>query len=73
MTRTSPAHLRAVRQAQNRSLRTTARAAGIDPAQLSRFERGSSGLSIDSLARLAGVLGLRELEQQVAPFARRGR
>lgn len=73
MNRVSPAHLRAVREARRLSLRNTARAAGIDPAHLSRFERGSSGLSFNSLARLAAVLGLTELEQQLSPFARRSR
>jgi transcriptional regulator with XRE-family HTH domain len=55
--------LRAVRQAMGLTLTETAQRAEIAPAHLSRVERGERGLSVDSLARLAGVLGLRELER----------
>jgi hypothetical protein len=61
-------HLRAVRQAQGRSLRDVATPAEIDPAHLSRVERGEKSLSVDSLYRLAKVLGLRELVKQLAPY-----
>lgn len=65
--------LREVRLAQQLSLRETARRANIDPALLSRFERGQSGLSIHSLHALALVLGLRDLARQLAPYTRRER
>jgi transcriptional regulator with XRE-family HTH domain len=60
--------LRAVRQAQGKSLRSTARAAGIDPAHLSRVERGQKGLSVEALKRLADVLGLRDLSRLLEPW-----
>ncbi len=63
---TSP--LRAVRQARGRSLRSTAREAGIDPAHLSRIERGLAQPSLPSLRRLAQVLGLVELEGFLQPY-----
>lgn len=67
--RLTPAHhLRAVRLAQGRSLRDVATPAEIDPAHLSRVERGEKSLSVDSLYRLAKVLGLRELVKQLAPY-----
>jgi len=49
---------RLTRRAEGLSLRCAARAAEIDPALLSRFERGQAGLSVGSLARLASVLGM---------------
>jgi transcriptional regulator with XRE-family HTH domain len=52
------------------SLRQAAALAGIDTGQLSRVERGQSGLSVDSLARLAGVLGLVELTRLLEPYRR---
>jgi hypothetical protein len=39
-TQKSPARLREVREAQGRSLRSVAKEAGMDPASLSRVERG---------------------------------
>ncbi len=60
--------LRAVREAQGKGLRETARKAKINPAHLSRVEHGKSGLSVDSLARLARVLGLRDLSKTLRPF-----
>jgi transcriptional regulator with XRE-family HTH domain len=60
--------LRAVRQARGLGLRSVARDAGIDPAHLSRVERGQAALSVESLQRLAGVLELRELERLLAPY-----
>ncbi len=50
------------------SLRETATAAGIDPGHLSRVERGETGLSLESLHRLAVVLGLDEIEVILRPF-----
>lgn len=51
------------------TLTETARLAGLDPAHLQRVERGHAGLSIDSLQRLAAVLGPPELAQMLAPYA----
>jgi transcriptional regulator with XRE-family HTH domain len=72
VTATSPrqrgqSRLRAVREAQGLGLRETARRAGIDPAHLSRVESGRGGLSIESLERLARVLGLDELAKLLRP------
>lgn len=60
--------LRAVRVAHGMTLRETARRAQIDPAHLSRVERGERQLSVDALARLAEVLGLSELAKLLAPY-----
>lgn len=64
--------LRAVREAHGLGLREVAARAEIDPAHLSRVERGERALSLDALLRLARVLGLRELERLIAPYARGG-
>jgi transcriptional regulator with XRE-family HTH domain len=53
--------LRAVREAQGRSLRAVAREAGLDPGQLSRIERGEQRASVDQLISIGRVLGLRDL------------
>lgn len=72
LTDATPAHpvavprFRAVREARGLSLREVARRANLNPAHLSRFERGQAGLSIDSLRRLADVLGLEELSRALA-------
>ena len=55
--------LRVIREAKGLTVTETAKRAGIAPAHLSRVERGSRGLSVESLTRLAGVLDLRELER----------
>ena len=55
--------LRAVREAKGLTLTEVARQAKIDPAHLSRVERGRRGLSVESLARVAKVLELRDLER----------
>jgi len=57
-----------VRIAHGLSLRETARRAAIDPAHLSRVERGERRLSVEALARLAEVLGLTELAKLLAPY-----
>ena len=62
--------LRAVREAHGLGLRDVAERAAVDQGQLSRVERGLSGLSVDSLARVAGVLGLDELERLLRPHLR---
>ena len=60
--------LRSVREAHGLSLRETARRANIDPAQLSRVERGLGGLSLAALARLARVLNLKDLTRLLRPY-----
>ena len=60
--------LRAVRVAHGMSLRQAALAARIDPAHLSKVERGERQLSLESLHRLAGVLELRELQRLLRPY-----
>ena len=62
--------LRAVREAHGLGLREVARRAEIDPAHLSRIERGERTPSLEALIRLARVLGLRELERLTIPYAR---
>jgi transcriptional regulator with XRE-family HTH domain len=62
--------LRAVREAQGYSLREVARRANVDAAQLSRVERGLESLSVDALARVADVLGLRELNRLLSQYTR---
>ena len=57
--------LRAARTQKGMSLRQAATQAGIDPAHLSRVERGEKQLSLPALRRLAGVLGLDELADQL--------
>jgi transcriptional regulator with XRE-family HTH domain len=57
--------LRAVREAHGLGLREVATQAQIDPAHLSRVERGERALSLESR-----VLGLRELERMLKPYAR---
>lgn len=65
LTRSLPP-LRAVRQAKGLSLRAVAEQARIDPGHLSKVERGTKGLSLDALHRLAVVLGLTEFAQMLA-------
>lgn len=50
--------LRTIRQAQGRRLKEVATEAGMEPSQLSRLERGLSGVSVEQLVRLYRVLGL---------------
>lgn len=61
--------IRAVREARGLGLRRVAADAGIDPAHLSRVERGRAHLSVDALHRLAQALGLPELERLLRPYA----
>jgi transcriptional regulator with XRE-family HTH domain len=60
--------LRVVRKAQGLSLRQVARAATIDATHLSRIERGEATPSVEALARLASVLGLRTLAELLEPY-----
>ena len=62
--------LRAVREAHGLGLRAVAVRAQIDPAHLSRVERGQQGLSLEALLRLSRVLGLKELERLIVPYTR---
>lgn len=62
--------LRAVREAHGLGLREVAARANIDPAHLSRVERGQRALSVDALHRLAKVLDLRELDRLLTPYTR---
>ena len=50
--------LRDAIEADSRTRKAIGQAAGIDPAALHRFYWGEKGLSCESLARLADVLGL---------------
>lgn len=59
---------REARLARDLSLRKAAKKAEIDPAQLSRVERGLSNLSGASMLRLARVLHLRALQRQLERF-----
>lgn len=59
---------RSFRENQGLTLRETARQAGMHVSQLSRFERGQADISTERLARLAHVLGLRELDRLLAPY-----
>lgn len=59
---------RQARLARGVSLRKAAEKAEIDPAQLSRVERGLSNLSAASMLRLARVLQLRALQRQLERF-----
>lgn len=63
---------RAARETRGLGLRETARLARIDPAQLSRVERGQSQLSVASTLRLARVLRLHGLVRQLDPFTHSG-
>ncbi len=60
---------RAARVKRGLSLRQAAKLAYIDPAQLSRVERGRSQLSVASMLRLARVLHLHGLVRQLDRFA----
>jgi transcriptional regulator with XRE-family HTH domain len=59
-----------VRQAHGLSLAQAAARARLDPAHLSRAERGIAGLSVSALARLARVYGLADLARLLEPYAR---
>lgn len=50
------------------SLRTAAARSGIDPGHLSKVERGEKQLSIDALYRLALVIDLDDLANQLKPL-----
>ncbi|MDH2429345.1 helix-turn-helix transcriptional regulator [Sphaerisporangium sp. TRM90804] len=65
--------MRAVRIRLGLSLRSVAARAGVDPAQLSRIERGESQLTVDVLYRLATALELHVLVRELEPHLPRKR
>jgi transcriptional regulator with XRE-family HTH domain len=60
--------LRTIRKAQGLSLRQVSQRAKVDLGHLSRIERGQAGVTINTLARLAAVLGLRQLAEMLEPY-----
>ena len=58
--------LRTERERSRLSLRQVAVSSDLDPSYLFRIESGDANVTIDALARVAGVLGVR-LEETVAP------
>lgn len=60
--------LRRTRKSLGLSLRSVASRAGLDPAHLSRLERGEAHLTVDTLYRLACALELDELARHIEPF-----
>lgn len=70
---TQSSKLRIVREARGLSLREAAKLARMDPAQLSRLERGRGGLSVSAAVRLARALGLPDVGKTLSPFVAEGR
>jgi transcriptional regulator with XRE-family HTH domain len=60
--------LRAVREAQRRGLRATARLVPMDPSRLSKIERGLERPTVDELVGLGKILGLRDLVETIGLF-----
>ena len=60
--------IRQIREMQGRTQRAVAEEAGVDQTQLSRAERGLGALSIDSLYRIAVVLGMRNVTTALEPY-----
>jgi transcriptional regulator with XRE-family HTH domain len=67
MTGNGSQRLRVVREAQGKGLRETARRAGIDPAYLSRIERG---LQRPSLRVMLAILRALDLKDSAAAITR---
>jgi transcriptional regulator with XRE-family HTH domain len=67
-TQSSQDRLRATREAQGKSLRQLSRETGIDPANLSRIERGLQRPSLEALVRIGQALGLRNLVDTIGLF-----
>lgn len=63
--------LRTTRLALGISLRSVASKAGLDPAHLSRIERGEAQITVDVLYRLAVALELSELARHLQPHLSR--
>jgi transcriptional regulator with XRE-family HTH domain len=70
---TEPNPLRAVREANGYTLQEVSERAGVHMGHLSRVERGLDGFSVGALARVARVLGLRDLYRHLRPFIKDGR
>ncbi|WP_405425535.1 helix-turn-helix domain-containing protein [Streptomyces erythrochromogenes] len=62
--------LRDLREKLGLTLDDIAERSQIHKSQLSRFERGQCGLSVDALHRLAEALGLTALAEQLAPYVK---
>lgn len=62
--------LRSLRMRRRWSLSTAAAMAQMDQSHLSKVERGLAGLSVETLARLAGAYGLDELARELEPYVR---
>lgn len=60
--------LRGAREAKGLTLRAAAHMSGIDPGHLSKVERGEKQLSLEALYRLALVVDLNELANQLKPL-----
>lgn len=63
MDRSAPpqTHLRQLREASGQSLRSVARRSGVDPAHLSRIERGQVNPSLATLRRILATIGNSDL------------
>jgi transcriptional regulator with XRE-family HTH domain len=70
MTGIAPTRLREVRLAQGKTLRGTARRAGVDPSHLSRIERGATSPSLETLVAICKELGLRNVVEALAGLER---
>jgi transcriptional regulator with XRE-family HTH domain len=68
---TVPSAFRDAIAAQDRSIRAVALEAGMHPSHLSKALRGKAGVSVGSLVRLAGVLGLTEVTRALGPLIER--
>lgn len=66
----APSPLKTLREARRLSLRQVAAAADIDVAHYWRIEEGLATPSVPALRRIAGALGLKELEIDLAPYDR---
>jgi XRE family transcriptional regulator, regulator of sulfur utilization len=65
---TKGARLRALREAQGKSLNDMERATGFDKGYLSKVERGLQRPSIDLLAAVARELGLKDVSETLSRF-----
>jgi len=61
--------LRAARISRELSLVDVSCRTGLDVSHLSRIERREVGVSVDALLRIASVLGMSDLAEQLAPYA----
>lgn len=63
-------HFRDIRKSRGLSLNEASTLADIHKSQLSRFERGEGGLSVDALYRLARALEVTDLANHLQPLVR---